>query len=184
MFGAGKTSVTLSEILSKVNEGDILLHYLGIDKIPTVINSPLRKDSNPSFGFYSPDGNKIYYRDLATKEGGSIFDLLGKMWGVSFSKVLERINSDLPNITSTVVYTAHKYSAYSECKSDTELQCKVREWKQHDIDYWESYGITLPWLKYAEIYPISHKIIKKEIKLIHLVLINMLMLSLKEKRII
>ena len=27
------------------------------------------------------------------------------------------------------------------------------------MEYWESYGITLKWLKYADIYPISHKIV-------------------------
>ena len=38
----------------------------------------------------------------------------------------------------------------------------MREWQEHDIAYWESYGISLPWLKYAEVYPISHKIVYKD----------------------
>jgi hypothetical protein len=42
------------------------------------------------------------------------------------------------------------------------LECKTREWKQHDIEYWNSFGISLDWLKYADVYPISHKIIIKE----------------------
>ena len=42
-----------------------------------------------------------------------------------------------------------------------ELKCKVREWNKHDIEYWESYGISLKWLKWADVYPISHKIIVK-----------------------
>ena len=38
----------------------------------------------------------------------------------------------------------------------TDLQVKVREWRDYDIEYWESYGVSLEWLKYAEVYPISH----------------------------
>lgn len=41
------------------------------------------------------------------------------------------------------------------------MQCKVREWRDYDIKYWESYGVPLKWLKYADVYPISHKIIIK-----------------------
>ena len=42
------------------------------------------------------------------------------------------------------------------------MKCKTREWKDYDIIYWESYGISLKWLKYAEVYPISHKIVEKD----------------------
>jgi hypothetical protein len=31
----------------------------------------------------------------------------------------------------------------------------------HDIEYWESYGVPLNWLKYANVHPISHKIVVK-----------------------
>ena len=41
------------------------------------------------------------------------------------------------------------------------MECRVREWQSHDIAYWQSFGITLEWLKYAEVYPISHKIVTK-----------------------
>jgi hypothetical protein len=46
--------------------------------------------------------------------------------------------------------------------NNSELQCVVRDWESHDIQYWESYGVTLEWLKRADIYPISHKIIIKD----------------------
>lgn len=60
-----------------------------------------------------------------------------------------------------------KIGTYTPCeirdmvshRGNTDLQCKVREWRKYDIDYWESYGVPLEWLKYAEVYPISHKIV-------------------------
>lgn len=41
------------------------------------------------------------------------------------------------------------------------LQCKTRDWQQFDIDYWESYGISLKWLKYADVHPVLYKIVTK-----------------------
>lgn len=162
MIATGKSSVTLNDILNKVSEGDILSHYLGITKIPTIINSPLRKDNNPSFGINSADGNKIHWVDFATKERGGLFDLLGKLWGLAFNDVIQKIYQDIDNIHSSITYKGYSnIKSYKSYSSESTLKCKIREWREYDIKYWESYGITLPWLKYAEVYPVSHKIVIK-----------------------
>jgi len=165
MFSTGKNSASLKDILSKVSEGDILSHYLGVTSVPTVINSPIRKDSKPSFGINSPDGNKIYWIDLSTKDKGGLFDLLALMWNTDFNGVLRQINKDLPNIHSSITYRGYSkcnVNSYHSYSSNSDLKCKTREWRHYDIAYWESYGITLPWLKYAEVYPVSHKIVEKD----------------------
>lgn len=161
----GKSSVSLDDILSKVTEADILSYYLGVTKVPTIINSPLRQDRRPSFGLYSSDGVRIFYTDFATKDSGGLFDLLGKMWNCSFKEVLTRVNEDISkfcggaNIHSYTPCAVRSTNSYNK---DTDLQCKVRDWRSYDIEYWASYGITLEWLKYAEVYPISHKIVIKD----------------------
>ena len=63
----GESSVTLSDILEKTTEANILSFYLGVTKIPCIIHSPLRKDNKPSFGLYSPNGKRIYFVDFATR---------------------------------------------------------------------------------------------------------------------
>lgn len=167
-FSSGKqTHLSLEEILSIVDESAILNYYLGISRIPCIINSPLREDKRPSFGLYSPDGIKIYYTDLSTKDKGGVFDLLGKMWGISYKDVLIRISNDIDKFkgTSSLIKNSNtSIRSLSNYRSDSELQCKIRNWKPYDIEYWNSYGITLKWLKYAEVYPISHKIIIKDNK--------------------
>lgn len=162
----GESSVTLSDILEKTTEANILSFYLGITEIPCIIHSPLRKDNKPSFGLYSPNGKRIYFVDFATKDRGGIFDLLCQMWGCSYKEVLIRINKDIPKLCSIGTPDVHKHIPCTvrstiECKKSTDLQCKVRDWTSYDVEYWESYGISLDWLKYAEVYPISHKIIIK-----------------------
>ena len=160
----GKPNIRLEEILSKVSELDILNYYFGVDKIPTIISSPLRPDNHPSFGFYSIDGQKIHWTDLATKDRGGTFDLLGKYWGENYNDVLAHVWEDLPKITKTNGYSAlgkPKIVTTKEYSSNLDLQCKTREWREYDLEYWASFGITLEWLKYADIYPISYKIIIK-----------------------
>lgn len=162
----GESSVTLSDILEKTTEANILSFYLGVTEIPCIIHSPLRKDNRPSFGLYSPNGKRIYFVDFATKDRGGIFDLLCQMWGCSYKEVLIRINKDIPKLCSIGTPNVHKHIPCTvrstiECKKSTDLQCKVRDWTSYDIEYWKSYGISLDWLKYAEVYPISHKIIIK-----------------------
>ena len=164
-FSSGKSSVSLDDILSKVTEADILSYYLGITEVPCIINSPLRQDKRPSFGLYSSDGIRIFYIDLATKDSGGLFDLLGKMWNCGFKEVLSKINEDISKFcggASIHSYTPCAVRSTSSYNKDTDLQCKIRDWRDYDIEYWASYGITLEWLKYAEVYPISHKIVIKD----------------------
>ena len=162
-FSSGKESVCLEDILNKVSESDILSFYLGVNNVPCVINSPLRIDKKPSFGLYSLDGKKIYYTDLSTKEKGGLFDLLMKLWNLEYADMLIKIYRDIPKFpfkeTSTSKCTIRTTSVH---QSFTELECKIRDWKDYDLEYWKSFGINKQWLEYAEVYPISHKIIIKD----------------------
>ena len=163
-FSKGKPDVSLEDILTKVTEAELLASYLNVFRVPCIINSPLREDKRPSFGLYTNDGKRIFYTDLSTGDRGGIFDLLGKLWGLPYNKVLERIYNDIPKINkkyTEAVPQKFYMRTSTEYNKDTELLCKVRDWEAKDIEYWEKYGITLDWLKYAEVYPISHKIIRK-----------------------
>lgn len=164
-FSRGKSSVCLSDILSRVTEGDILSYYLGITKVPCIINSPLRVDKRPSFGLYSPNGERIYYIDFSTKERGGVFDLLSNMWNCNYEETLLRVNKDISKFkTSINIHKCTPCIVNITNKCNTDLQCRIREWRDYDIEYWSSYGISIDWLRYAEVYPISHKIIIKDDK--------------------
>lgn len=164
-FGTGELSITLEDILAKTTEFEILNYYFMVDELPIVINSPLREDNKPSFGLYTLDDKKVHYYDFSTKDKGGLFDLLMKYWGESYKATLMRVWEDLPNFSNTNVKlnSTTKKKTYQSLKSrNIDLQCKVREWRDYDLDYWASYGISLEWLKYADIYPISHKIVIRD----------------------
>lgn len=166
-FGNGEHSITLEDVLARTTEFGILYHYFNVSELPTVIHSPLRQDSRPSFGLYTLDGKRVHYTDLATKDRGGLFDLLMKYWGESYKGMLNHLWKDLPNFSNANVQfnsmKSERSYQYQSLKSrNIDLQCKVREWRDYDIEYWASYGISLEWLKYADIYPISHKIVIRD----------------------
>ena len=166
MISSGKPSVSLEDIYKVTTEAEIVHYYLGITSIPCKINSPLRLDRSPSFGLFSPNGSRITWIDFSTGERGGIFDLLSRMWNTDFKDTLARIYNDFnkfngsTKIESTVGITTTPHVNIGS--NDTIMECKVREWRKHDIEYWKSYGVSLEWLKYANVYPISHKIIIKK----------------------
>ena len=166
-FGNGEHSITLEDVLARTTEFGILYHYFNVSELPTVIHSPLRQDNRPSFGLYTLDGKRVHYTDLATKDKGGLFDLLMKYWGESYKDMLNHLWKDLPNFSNANVQfnsmKSERTYQYQSLKSrNIDLQCKVREWRDYDIEYWASYGISLEWLKYADIYPISHKIVIRD----------------------
>ena len=67
MFNKGHSSNTLEEILESISEGQLLMHYLGITKIPCLIKSPFRREKHPSFSIYTFDGIKIKYKESKKK---------------------------------------------------------------------------------------------------------------------
>lgn len=169
MFSSGNSSLTIEELTKNISEGDIVYKYLGVDYIPCVINSPLRVDNKPSFGLYSRDGKRIFYTDFATGDSGSIYKLLSTMWNLSIDKTLNKINNDFNNIDSTLINCKNNKTLSANRniihkKEPFHLEVKLREWKDYDIQYWESYGIPIDWVKYADVYPISHSFITKKNK--------------------
>lgn len=163
MIGASRPTISREEIIDKVSEADIIGYYLGITSIPTLISSPFRQDNNPSFALYSPNGRDVNYKDYATNERGGCMSLLMRLWNYNRSQVYSKIQKDLllfnkVECTKSSLANIKRVKINEKC----ELQCTIRNWMKHDIEYWKSFGISLNWLKYAEVYPISHKIIIKD----------------------
>lgn len=157
MVARGSDSTSIEKVNDLYSDFDIAHKYLGITCVPEVINSPLRQDNNPSLGlFINSKTNSLWFKDFGSGEGGSLYDLLAKMWNVSKDKVYDRILKDMP---APALIRKHGAKVYR--KSAGKVEVRVREWRDYDIAYWDSYGISLPWLKFGEIYPISHIILTK-----------------------
>ena len=151
MFSKGIKSMTFSEFRNSVDDLQLLSKYFGIERIPILINSPFRQDRNPSFALFFDSNGKIRFKDFSNQETGDVFAMLGKLWNKSYNDVLKTL---IKNEGSSCYVT--NTSIGKRKNTSTRIEVKVRKWLKHDLNYWKSYGITVEWLKLAEIYPISH----------------------------
>lgn len=158
MFSKGNPSVSFSVFRNNVDDLNLLTRYFGMDKVPALINSPFREDRNPSFALFYDNNGKIRYKDFSSGESGDIFSMLGKAWNMSYMDVMRTlIKDDCVAMTLT-----RQQSSCKRKNSDTMVEVKVRRWLKHDIEYWKSFGISIDFLKFAEVYPISHIFFIKE----------------------
>lgn len=163
-FATGNNSNILEQ-KRKISDANIVSYYLGVTKIPTRIHSPLRKDRKPSFGLYSRDGEHIYYTDFATGDKGHIIDLLMQLWGTTYDETWNRIIQEmLPNGNVSINKTVSKLKVETLEHNRANIQVVIKKWQKEDLQYWKSFGINKDWLQFADVYPISHIIFKKDHK--------------------
>ena len=152
MLGRGRRTITKDEVLECISEAEILHNYLSITKVPCRINSPLRRDRKPSVGIFSPDGVSIRYVDFATGDRGNIFQLLSKMWNLSYQDTLNKILENSFEASNSIKITRSNIcSITASSHSKVSIGIVKRGWQKHDLDYWQSYGVSKKWLDYAQI---------------------------------
>lgn len=165
VIGKTSSSISKTEIFNKFSEAEVLCTvFPEITEIPCLICSPLRTDSNPSFSIYMDNNNHIRFKDHGnTGIQGGLIDLLCKYWNCTFNQCIDKICT-LMIKEGDITIKPKQIRTFTRKESDTlsKLQVTIRPWRDYDYEYWKSYGITRQWLKYAEIYPISYKIITKK----------------------
>ena len=137
------------------SDEDILKRYMGIDKPPCVISSPLREDDdNPSFSiFYS--NNTLFWKDFGTGESGNIIGLLARLWNVSYKEALLKIKMDTEHKIPSFEMI-RRYKGKMHLTSNSTMKVKTREWKEWDIEFWKQFGISKKFATWCNVYPISH----------------------------
>lgn len=164
VIGKTQSSISKAEIFSKVSEVQVLCTiFPEITEIPCLICSPLRSDNHPSFSIYLDNGGHVRYKDHADSlVHGGLIDLLCEYWNCTFNQTLDKIcQLFINNNDITIKPKQIRTFTRKESNQLTKIQVKVRPWRDYDYEYWASYGISAKWLKYAEVYPISYKIITK-----------------------
>ena len=169
MIAKGFPTIAPEIVLNQITEEQLLHFYLGVEVVPSVINSPLRVDNNPSFGLYYNSRGNIKFKDFSTGAAGSIYEIFMYLWNLSYNQVIYKIFKDTPKIleglsavSKNITYTTYNRSLVH--LDETLLKVRVRNWKYHDLNYWSSYGISKEGLEFGKIYPISHIFITKDTK--------------------
>lgn len=150
---------TFDNIIKHVSEYDIYRHYIGKTfVVGKAMNSPLRKDENPSFGiFTSLEDKKLLFKDFATGEAGDCIKFVSILTGTTYKQALKKVFNDLVLNKNIIQDFTKRESAKTQERSGAVIDIKRRPFNEFDKAYWTiKYGITEAELLEGNIYPISH----------------------------
>lgn len=144
-------SITKEAILAKISSYDILNHYLqpyhNTGRLMTGknISNPFvaEKQQTPSFNiFCALPQHEWRYKDFATGDDGSCFDLVMKLFNVSFTEALEIINRDLCLNLEATFKTSPPPKQTSPEQSKPNFSIKKRQFNEAEIAFWNKYNIS------------------------------------------
>lgn len=171
-----KLLATEDNILRYISDYDIFKYYLPKFKLNTVINSPFREDKNPSFAIYVADkyNNRILYKDLKTGQKGGAITLVQELYNLSYKEAVEQVIVDFNlqnkfnlqynlNKSSSKAPSIHRNIDSQLLKNEVIINIKSRGWKPWDLEYWQSYGVSLDTLKKYQVKPLLYIFINDHI---------------------
>lgn len=145
-----------------ITDREIISRYLGIQTIPCTMCSPLRDDDDrPSFSLIERGGSVIW-KDFGLGEGGDTIKLMSLLWQVEYREAMLRIKLDtdskLPKAS-----LLRRYKGKVHLTVGSTLQVTTRPWRDWDIDFWKSFGISKDFAVWCNVYPVSHALFTKEV---------------------
>ena len=156
MVSKGTDTISIDDVRRITTDYEVVNKYLGIRVVPSNINSILREDKNPSLCIF-PYKDSLFFKDFGTNQSGNIYQLLSLYWNIPLNQVYRKIYNDFTSANYKSCCCKNKISkTIIKKKSNINIKVKIRNWKPWDIEYWSSYGISLKWLEYCDIFPISH----------------------------
>lgn len=147
-------SFSKEDLLAKVTSYDILNHYLqpyhssGRLLAAKNISNPFQAEmqKTPSFNIFPTMGTGEWrYKDFATGDDGSCFDLVMKLFNLSFPEALQKINADL-----TLLLEASPEPIKSNrqlAQATPKFEIKRKDFNDAENEFWLKFGIDEQTLK-------------------------------------
>ena len=139
------------DILSLASEEEIFKHYLGDFELKKMMNSPLRKDSIPSFNIYYSSTGELVYKDFGGTMGSCI-DLVMNLYNLTYKEALFQIFKDL-NLNQRKEIKVIKHNTYT--RKDTLIQIETKNYSEDELKYWSSYGIDYNMLQKYHVFSVG-----------------------------
>jgi len=171
--------LSFDTLLQNVEPYQIFSYYLGKDiRLSKAMQSPLRKDSNPSFALHISKTGYLYYNDWSTGDWGGPVQFVKKLFNLpDLYSAASKINYDM----GLGLYddrmrgdSPEKYHGFKTQFSQSEIELiakessidikiKQREWSEEDLEYWAQFGITKEILVYYNVFPCEKVYVNKTI---------------------
>ena len=180
------TALSKDYILSKISEETIAAKYLDIP-IETIINcvatgdfinSPLREDNHPSFGFTINNKGKLKMKDFAGYFQGDVFDLVAYILSIINGKqVVVNNKQDFYFILKHIAYTFSdiidgkaidmhnekniKSAIKASRNNKTIIELVTRNWNKKDKELWGKWRVSLDYLNTHFVVPVEQYYINR-----------------------
>ena len=155
-----RSSLNISRDDVHLSDRDIIARYLGIHELPCSIQSPIREDdARPSFSMQEKGGT-VFWKDFGTGESGNAVSLMAKLWSVSYSEALLKIKLDTENRIPRVSLI-RRYNGKVHLTANSSIRVRIRDWKDWDKEFWQSFGIPLNFAERCNVHPVSHALFSR-----------------------
>ena len=181
-------NVNKNFVLSKVSQVTIFATYFNIspETIQYCIDSgnficsPIREDVHPSFGFKYDNRGRLKGKDFAGYFWGDCFDAAAFVISRLENKRINIANKgDFIYVLKHIMIT-HRQIFYGGEQDETltnsikvsidrirkkkpNIELVVRDWNKYDEDYWQQFGVSLPYLNRHFVYPVEQYYIERNI---------------------
>lgn len=153
-----KTAITMSlkDLLNKVDDYTIYSYYLGPFKPGKLMNSPLRNDDKmPSFAIFPSKTGGLLFKDHGTGESGNALKFMKLYKGIETREELERELLRIVrqfNPTSSAATVTRTYTP----KEDTDIGIVRQPFTEVDKRYWKQFHISIDTLKRFNVFSIKY----------------------------
>jgi hypothetical protein len=148
--------ITKSYLLSQYSEETYMEYYLGIKVAKGLFCSPLRRDNTPTCSFYKNKSGELIFKDFNGSFYGNFISVVMKKYHVSYYKALQIIAEDFnlsKRHTDKVVVNPIKPSTtVFKDTGPADVRVEIKDFTQEELNWWNSYGITLDILKKFNVY--------------------------------
>lgn len=151
--------ITKEFILSKLSQEEIYEFYgvpvkKGLFCSPTII----RSDKNPTCSFYKNKKGDLIYKDFAGPTF-NIFSLVMFLFNCSYYKALRIIANDFglfcfPKMEKNLAKIEYSGTIIKETQQ-TKIEVEIQEFTKKELDWWNSFGISLKTLNKFKVYSIK-----------------------------
>lgn len=155
----GKSKITKQTLLEKITEEEVMSFYLGIIPDKDLHRNPLRADKHPTASFYRAHNDELIFKDWSSGYYGNFIDIVMEKYNVGYGKAINIIAHDFginkrTNYETHVPLITYDGTKISD-KIETVIQAEVQEFKEEQLKWWLSFGITAQTLKKFNVHSVK-----------------------------
>ena len=145
--------ITKEFLLQQNNEETYMAYYLGFPVDKKLHVSPLRQDNKPTCAFFKGKSGILYFKDFATNDCLDFVNVVMTKFSCTYHQALKIIAEDFGYLnTKTKKKATIKVQPKFEETKQTFIQVEIKEFDEHELKWWKSFGITKEILKKFNIF--------------------------------